>query len=142
MGSILCLSLVLIITRNNSNKNLTSSSSTYTKSVCPSSSQMITLLRFDNTIRFNYTYYSYLYKAISSNDTSTFYIDYLIQNLNTTKGQIYNISFWIKNRSAPVNKLTVAIIYIRFFLSFFFFMLILDKIVYKYHQYAMIWVIN
>jgi hypothetical protein len=55
--------------------------------------------------------YAFCYK-------STFYIDYLIQNLNTTKGQIYNISFWIKNRSAPVNKLTVAIICICFFLSF------------------------
>jgi hypothetical protein len=47
--------------------------------------------------------YAFCYK-------STSYVDYLIQNLNTTKGQIYNISFWIKNRSGPINKLNVSVI--------------------------------
>ena len=147
-----------------------------------SASQITSLLLLRNASRFNYTYYSYTYKALSSNDTIVFsfrdnssywclddlsmidinskvrlienggfengvltpfrfcsdynsnqsdvlptntnqrsgvyafcykptsYVDYLIQNLNTTKGQIYNISFWINNRSGPINKLNVSVI--------------------------------
>lgn len=41
---------------------------------------------------------------------SIFNINGLIQNLNTTKGQIYNISFWIKNRNGIINQLNVSMI--------------------------------
>lgn len=47
--------------------------------------------------------YAFCYRPI-------FNVKYLIQNLDTIEGQMYNISFWIKNRSGSINQLKVAMI--------------------------------
>jgi hypothetical protein len=47
--------------------------------------------------------YAFCYRPTSN-------VSYLIQTVNTTKGQIYNISFWLANLSESINKLKVSVI--------------------------------
>lgn len=68
---ILCLSIIFIITTNReSNKQLEPSILSSTS--YPLYSRKTTLLQINNKTRFNYTYYSYSYTAISSHDMIKF----------------------------------------------------------------------